>query len=173
MFATFTYRYDVIFRETLKSLTAISTSISVRCLDIVPLFKRQSVNSQIEQCAPFGALSVMQKIRAFFVGLFPFLSCRTTLRFVTSVPISVLRQFMFSVGSVAFTMFCQDVFAVIGIMFVRAFTKLLSIPFTVSLYVINETLVAGVAITSRSVSFLLGASRAYYNTHYSIISQKG
>jgi len=173
VFAAFAHRYNVVLREALKLLATISTSIFICCLDIIPLLKRQSADDQPQKGSPFGVLSVLQERHSFFVGLFPFLSYISFTCRVTLIPISVHRQFMFSVGSVAFTMFCQDVFAIIGIMFIRAFAKLFSIPVTVSLGVINKALVAGVAIPSRGVSFLLRTSSAYYDCHYSIISQKG
>ena len=173
MFATLAYRYDMVFRETFKLFGAISTPISVCCFDIIPLFKRQSVDGKIEQCAPLSTLSIMQKRHSFFVGLFPFLSCRTTFRFVASVPIPIHCQFVLFVGSVTFAMLRQYVFAVIGIMVIRAFAEPFFISFSVSFHVINQALVAGIAITFCGVSFLLGTSRANNGCHYSIIPQEG
>lgn len=172
MFATLAYRYDMVFRETLKLLGAISTPISVCCLDIIPLFKRQSIDGEIEQRAPFGTLSVMQKCHSILVGFFPFLSYSSFMRRITSIPIPIHCQLMFSVSRITLTMLRQYRIMVFGVICRAVFATMLSHPFTMSGR-IKDPLVASVAIAFRGVGFLFGASRAYYDSHYSIISQEG
>ena len=169
MLTAFTYRYDVILGETLKVLVAISTPILIRCLDVIPLLKRQEIDCQIEQCSTVEAFSIMQKRHTLFIVLLPLFSRRASACCIVPVPISIHRQFMFSVGSVSLTMLRQYIFAIIGVMFVRTFSKLFSIPFTVCCHIIDKSLITGVTIASCGVRLLLGATRTDYELHYSII----